>query len=59
MSEGYETILSIHDEVVCETPDRPEFNAAHLSSLLATNPPWAEGLPLAASGFECYRFRKG
>lgn len=30
----------------------------HLSALLATNPEWSEGLPLAAGGFETYRYRK-
>jgi DNA polymerase len=56
---GYEIVLTVHDELVTETPDRPEFNAEHLADLLATNPPWAEGLPLAAAGFEAYRYRKG
>jgi len=26
--------------------------------LMATNPTWADGLPLAAAGFEAYRYRK-
>lgn len=56
---GFKIILTVHDEVICEAPDRPEFNPAQLSSLLATVPPWAEGLPLAAAGFESYRYRKG
>lgn len=55
---GYELVLTIHDEPITEAPDSPEFNAEHLSSLLAANPPWADGLPLAASGFEGYRYRK-
>ena len=55
---GYETILTVHDEIIAETPDTPEFSAEGLSKILATNPPWADGLPLAASGFETYRYRK-
>ena len=55
---GYNIVLSVHDEVVTEAPDSPEFNAKHLSSLLATVPSWAEGMPLAAAGFETYRYRK-
>jgi DNA polymerase len=55
---GYEIVLTIHDEVLCEAPDTPEFNATHLSSLLAANPPWAPDMPLAAAGFETYRYRK-
>lgn len=55
---GYEIVLTVHDEVVCEAPDSDEFNADHLSSLLAANPPWALDMPLAAAGFETYRYRK-
>ena len=57
-SKGYETTLTVHDEIITETPDTPEFNHKHLSSLLATNPEWASDLPLAAAGFESYRYRK-
>jgi DNA polymerase bacteriophage-type len=55
---GYDIVLSIHDELICEAPDSSDFNHEHLSSLLATVPSWAEGLPLAAAGFEAYRYRK-
>lgn len=55
---GYEIVLTVHDEVITEAPDSPEFNADHLADLMAANPPWAEGLPLAAAGFEAYRYRK-
>lgn len=56
---GYRIVLSVHDENITEADDRGEFNAGHLASLMATNPPWAKGLPLAAAGFESYRYRKG
>jgi DNA polymerase len=55
---GYNIVLTVHDEVVTEAPDSPEFSVEHLSSLLAANPPWALDMPLAASGFETYRYRK-
>lgn len=55
---GYQIVLSVHDENLTEADDRDEFNAGHLAGLMATNPPWAEGLPLAAAGFEAYRYRK-
>lgn len=55
---GYQIVLTVHDEVICEAPDTPEFNHAHLAGLMATNPSWAEGLPLAAAGFDAYRYRK-
>ena len=55
---GYEIVLSVHDELPTETPDRPEFNPDHLASLLARRPPWAPDIPLAAAGFEAHRYRK-
>lgn len=55
---GYRIVLSVHDELLTETPDTPEFNADELSALMATVPPWAKGLPLAAEGFETLRYRK-
>lgn len=55
---GYQIILTVHDEVICEAPDSPEFNPEHLASLLAANPPWAPDMPLAAAGFEAYRYKK-
>lgn len=55
---GYEIILSVHDELLTETPDTEEFSGKGLSKLLATNPTWADGLPLAAGGFEAHRYKK-
>ncbi|MGF6738469.1 DNA polymerase I [Paraburkholderia atlantica] len=55
---GYEINLSIHDELITEAPDTDEYSADELSSLIATNAPWAEGLPLSAAGFEGYRYKK-
>jgi DNA polymerase len=56
---GYEIVLSVHDELLTETPDSPEFNADELGRLMATQPPWSVGIPLAAAGFETSRYRKG
>ena len=56
---GYETLLTVHDEIITEAPDIPEFNPEHLSKLLAAHKPWSQGLPLASAGFEAYRYRKG
>ena len=55
---GYEIVLTVHDEVVAEALDTSEFSSEHLSSLLATPPTWALDMPLAAAGFETYRYRK-
>lgn len=54
----YQIVLTVHDECLCEAPDTPEYSAEHLSSLLAANPPWAPDMPLAAAGFEAYRYKK-
>jgi DNA polymerase len=56
---GYQIVLSVHDELVCETPANDQYNVKTLNSILTTNPNWAVGLPLAAKGFECERYRKG
>jgi DNA polymerase len=56
--DGYEIVMRVHDELICEVPDTPTWSEARLSQLMATNAPWAEGLPLAAAGFETYRYRK-
>jgi DNA polymerase len=55
---GYETILTVHDEVITEAPDTDDYNAEHLSELLAATPPWGAGMPLAAAGFEAKTYRK-
>lgn len=55
---GFEIVLTVHDEVICEAPDTDDFSAERLSQLLSANPPWATDLPLAAGGFETYRYRK-
>lgn len=56
---GYAICLSVHDELITETPDSPEFDSDHLSALMATPPSWASDMPLAAAGFETYRYKKG
>lgn len=55
---GYEIVLSVHDELLTETPDHPGFNADVLGQMMATAPAWAQGIPLAAAGFETSRYRK-
>jgi len=55
---GYEMVLSVHDEDVTQAEDIPERNAEELSKIISTVPHWAPGLPLAAAGFEDYRYKK-
>jgi DNA polymerase len=51
--------METYDELVCEVPDTDEFTTEGLCSIISATPWWAdEKLPLAASGFEAYRYRK-
>jgi DNA polymerase len=55
---GYEIVLSVHDELLTETPDTDDYSHEALAEMMSRVPPWAEGLPLAAAGFETTRYRK-
>lgn len=55
---GYLPVLLVHDEVVTETPDDPRFNADRLAELMTADLGWNKGLPLAAAGYETYRYKK-
>ena len=55
---GYDVVLRVHDELVCEVPDDPAFTHEALAGMMADNPGWSVGLPLAAAGFEAHRYRK-
>jgi len=55
---GFEILLTVHDEVITEAPIKRGLTAGQLSAILAKNPPWFQGCPLAAGGFEADRYRK-
>lgn len=55
---GYEIVLSVHDELITEAPDAPDYSAEQLCALMAIVPDWAEGLPLSSAGFEGPRYKK-
>ena len=55
---GYPIVLSVHDELVCETPDTPEYTVDELEKLMCSLPEWAEGFPLVAEGQELKRYAK-
>ena len=57
-ANGYPIVLHVHDEIICETPDTPEYNVAELERLMCALPEWAEGFPLVAEGSEMYRYAK-
>ena len=57
--EGFEIVLTVHDEIITDVPTGSNYlTVDRLSALLAANPPWLSGCPLAASGFEAVRYRK-
>ena len=55
---GYSVCIRVHDELITEVPDTADYSVAELSSIMSTKPSWATGLPLAAAGFETYRYKK-
>lgn len=57
-ANGYPIVLHVHDEIICETPDTPEYNVAELERLMCELPEWAEGFPLVAEGAEMMRYAK-
>ena len=56
---GYNVCLHVHDELICDVPDSDRYSAEGLSAVMSSGPSWSLGLPLAAAGFETYRYRKG
>lgn len=57
-SSGWPIILHVHDEIVTEVPDEPEFSVAKLEAMMCELPKWAPGFPLAAEGQELMRYAK-
>jgi DNA polymerase len=55
---GFEISLTVHDEIIAEAPDSPDFTAAQLSAIMSTPSSWCLDLPLDAKGFETYRYCK-
>jgi DNA polymerase len=56
-AKGYPHVLTIYDEVIAEGPKG--FGSLEEFSGALTDPaPWMKGLPIAASGFRAYRYRK-
>jgi DNA polymerase bacteriophage-type len=56
---GYAILLTVHDEVITEVDDIERFTVPLLASIMSRTNEWSTGLPLAAAGFETYRYRKG
>ncbi len=56
-AQGYPPTMTIHDEIVCETPEG--YGGRKIFELLMSKvPKWADGLPLAVSAWEGQRYKK-
>lgn len=55
---GWPIILHVHDEIVTEVPNAPEYTVAELERMMCDLPAWAAGFPLAAEGAELMRYAK-
>jgi len=57
--EGFVNIISVHDELVTESPiDNKLLTVDRLSEIMSAELSWTKGLPLAAAGFESFRYKK-
>jgi len=56
--KGYKIVLTVHDELITDVPDKIDFSHEDLSRCISVLPKWTHGLPLSAEGFECYRYQK-
>jgi DNA polymerase bacteriophage-type len=58
-SQGYATVMHVHDEVVVEVFDDHEAEELkEVESLISAAPDWAKGLPLGADGYCCQFYMK-
>jgi DNA polymerase len=55
---GYPIFISTHDECGAMVPDTPVYRKDNFLKIMATQPAWATGLPIEASGWEGKRYRK-
>jgi DNA polymerase len=54
---GYPPVMTIHDEVVADVPNR-HGNLKEFLNIMEDNPQWAKDLPVVAEGWEGQRYRK-
>ena len=54
---GYRIVMHCHDEVVIEAPNH-QGSVEEVCQLMAIAPPWADGLPLNADGYQCAFYKK-
>lgn len=56
--EGFPVVLTVHDEIIAEVPLEGGLTLQGLIQCMQRLPDWADGLPVAAAGFETTRYRK-
>jgi DNA polymerase len=56
-AKGYKLVMSVHDELVAETP-RGRGSVAEFENELTKPPLWAAGCPIDAKGWRGKRYRK-
>lgn len=56
-NSGYHVVLSVHDELIAEVPERFG-NIEEFNRLMCNTPNWAKGLPISAKGFTSKRYKK-
>jgi DNA polymerase len=58
--DDWPVVLHVHDEIVAESPSvlNPKQTMGMFEILVAQNPLWAKGLPIAAAGWIGRRYRK-
>jgi DNA polymerase len=58
-NSGYNCVMRVHDELICEVPDVEKYNADGLGAFLSSQHPWCSDIPLAAAGYETnLRYKK-
>lgn len=50
-AKGLDIVAHVHDEVIIEAP-KDKYTVDEICQLMATNPDWCDGLPLAAAGYK-------
>jgi len=55
--DTYDTIMSVHDELVCEV-DEDKGDVKEFEALMSNIPVWAEGCPISAEADRFKRYRK-
>lgn len=58
---GYDIVMHVHDELICDVPEKTDGNRADLERILGIMKepiPWADGLPLKGDGYVTEFYRK-